>query len=1024
MRSRPPLPPGRGGAAAALPPRAAPRVLPLLLALFPALLAARGAALAYSHLSAAAAPPAAPTAAESAAAELGSMGAFAPPSVRMAGPRRYVARRPSPAPSASPVSAVPAAGGGGRGKPGAGGATGAAGDGAPPPETPTPTRPSTAAAAPVPVYTVAHVGYWEHATGPLVIDTAVLEARLPARFTLVPLPSPPSSSSSSQPPPPPHIVSASVYAPHDAVLAALVAARAGGASIALLHHGENTSPAAPAAPGAPPPSQSRYAAFASQLAGVTHLSAGLVRRLRAPNYLRYPYWALYLPQGPTGARAFPPELAQPHWPPPGEWAARPLGSMFINSHAAFPRAALVAAFSAAAAQRAIGRFSSIGSALRTDPWPTDAAGSPLPKRAAAARARFLLCPENSLGEGYVTEKVFEAHLAGAVPVYWGAELPPEPGVLNGARVLLLAAREDDPPEALEAALGALTARAAELVSNATAREAFFAQPILTPGAQGVLEGMAGELTERMRALLGRTAASPPPLPLSPAATPPPSASRAAAAAAPPSVATVPSVPAVDSALIISRLGPPAPPHPGSLGGAAAAYRLAAYRERGALTLCPVGLPPGGGAAGFAALLNASLGGGGGAVAVTVQPLPSATEAAAGGATATARALSDAPRACDVVLVGPRGSASQLAAAGGACADGGCAVVHIGASDGDPADGTGGSSPSPADCSLTPGGAVPAGAQLLSALRHPPHTLSTPPLVAAALTGGVAGAPTDEWPCAPHYPLDRNASHWSPPEAWCALARACVRGALVTALRRGAPEPPHPAANVTAHALTYGSERFRRSRERLGRAAAATGAFARVWVATPDDITPAFRASHADVLRRARGGGYWAWKPHLLQRVVGERLAHGGVVVYIDSGCVVNGPPTRYIAAAARAGSLAFRLTHPSAHWTKGAAFAGADMPPEAWGAAPQLVGTAFAVRRDPLNVYLLGEWAALMRRADVATDDAVAGVPAPPGFVDHRHDQAVWSLLLYRAGGPGVGLEDETWPPAAAPAIGAARIRE
>ena len=49
--------------------------------------------------------------------------------------------------------------------------------------------------------------------------------------------------------------------------------------------------------------------------------------------------------------------------------------------------------------------------------------------------RFSICPENSNAPGYVTEKLFEAFLARAIPIYWGAEGSPEKGRINPKAIL-------------------------------------------------------------------------------------------------------------------------------------------------------------------------------------------------------------------------------------------------------------------------------------------------------------------------------------------------------------------------------------------------------------------------------------------------------------------------------------------------------------------------------------------------------------------------------------------------------------
>ena len=44
--------------------------------------------------------------------------------------------------------------------------------------------------------------------------------------------------------------------------------------------------------------------------------------------------------------------------------------------------------------------------------------------------KFNICPENSIGNGYVTEKLFQAWNAGCIPIYNGYSKDPEPGILN------------------------------------------------------------------------------------------------------------------------------------------------------------------------------------------------------------------------------------------------------------------------------------------------------------------------------------------------------------------------------------------------------------------------------------------------------------------------------------------------------------------------------------------------------------------------------------------------------------------
>ena len=49
--------------------------------------------------------------------------------------------------------------------------------------------------------------------------------------------------------------------------------------------------------------------------------------------------------------------------------------------------------------------------------------------------QFNICPENSNHKGYVTEKIFDAILAGCIPIYWGSDNEPEPELINSNTIL-------------------------------------------------------------------------------------------------------------------------------------------------------------------------------------------------------------------------------------------------------------------------------------------------------------------------------------------------------------------------------------------------------------------------------------------------------------------------------------------------------------------------------------------------------------------------------------------------------------
>ncbi len=56
---------------------------------------------------------------------------------------------------------------------------------------------------------------------------------------------------------------------------------------------------------------------------------------------------------------------------------------------------------------------------------------------------FNICPENVNKFNYVTEKLFDAFIAGSIPIYYGSDNRPEPGIINPSAVLFFDPKSDN-----------------------------------------------------------------------------------------------------------------------------------------------------------------------------------------------------------------------------------------------------------------------------------------------------------------------------------------------------------------------------------------------------------------------------------------------------------------------------------------------------------------------------------------------------------------------------------------------------
>ena len=104
---------------------------------------------------------------------------------------------------------------------------------------------------------------------------------------------------------------------------------------------------------------------------------------------------------------------------------------------------------------------------------------------------FSICPENSYAAGYCTEKIFEAMLSGAIPIYWG-EPDPEPEVVNKNAFIYW-----DLKDGGKSALQTIE----ELWQNEALRKDFMAQPRLMPTAEEYILDTYATIEEKLRTII-------------------------------------------------------------------------------------------------------------------------------------------------------------------------------------------------------------------------------------------------------------------------------------------------------------------------------------------------------------------------------------------------------------------------------------------------------------------------------------------------------------------------------------------
>jgi hypothetical protein len=219
-------------------------------------------------------------------------------------------------------------------------------------------------------------------------------------------------------------------------------------------------------------------------------------------------------------------------------------------------------------------------------------------------------------------------------------------------------------------------------------------------------------------------------------------------------------------------------------------------------------------------------------------------------------------------------------------------------------------------------------------------------------------------------------------------------------------------------FSYGTGRYHASLKRILDEATKTGVFDEVIGFGLENIDLEYRIAHADVLNGTRGGGFWLWKSYFLKKLF-SRLDNGDVVMYADAGCEFISSPQLYVNLARHHGFVGFRMPHPHNEYTKGDVFRALGLEMDVYGKEGQIVGGIWLFQKNPITERFISEWIRFSEDAQLITD-APSKSANHVSFVDHRHDQSIFGLLVLKFN-LGLVLNDQTYPRENSPIIYAAR---
>ncbi|WP_146673446.1 hypothetical protein [Thioclava sp. F36-6] len=203
-------------------------------------------------------------------------------------------------------------------------------------------------------------------------------------------------------------------------------------------------------------------------------------------------------------------------------------------------------------------------------------------------------------------------------------------------------------------------------------------------------------------------------------------------------------------------------------------------------------------------------------------------------------------------------------------------------------------------------------------------------------------------------------------------------------------------------ITYATGNFTPLADELCQSALRVG-FDEAKALGPNDLSKEFKTANAALLAEKRGAGYWAWKPEIIRNSL-NLLSPGDLLVYCDSG---RNPYYRFnrfpglLAKRAMKEGLLLNATVPQhgnlARWTKRDCLTVLNMDRDDVICRPQIQsGWSFWTPCE-MAFRVLDDWGKACTDPRCVSDSPnTLGLPNYPEFVDHRHDQSILTLLIYR----------------------------
>lgn len=198
-------------------------------------------------------------------------------------------------------------------------------------------------------------------------------------------------------------------------------------------------------------------------------------------------------------------------------------------------------------------------------------------------------------------------------------------------------------------------------------------------------------------------------------------------------------------------------------------------------------------------------------------------------------------------------------------------------------------------------------------------------------------------------------------------------------------------------ITYGDEKFQDAKKKIIAEAKEIGEFDTIMPYGKEDLSK--ELLNSEIINVPRGGGLWSWKPDVIWKTM-LVAAEGDIIVYCDSGCSLQKTKewNNFWLLLERYDLIAQRLFQRTDHWTRKEILDFFKDNGTQWHKCYQYQATVVILVVTEFTRSLIKEWRDLMINHPELVMDVTADEKClqHTSFWENRHDQAVFSALIYR----------------------------